>query len=78
MLLLNGCSKDEENNNGGEKLKSVTLTFDKLVLDNATVDGSRLAGRRSKRKKKQALQLKVLAPVMQIFYPSLGKHPTTN
>ena len=25
LLLLNGCSKDEENNNEGEDLKSVTL-----------------------------------------------------
>ena len=38
MLMFNSCSKDEETNkDDDEKLKSVTLTFDKLVLDNATV-----------------------------------------
>ena len=36
LLLLNSCSKDEAGN-GGEKLKSVTLTFTKLVVDDATV-----------------------------------------
>ena len=37
LLLLNGCSKDESGNDEGEKLKIVTLTFAKLVIDNATV-----------------------------------------
>ena len=36
LLMLNSCSKDEAGN-GGETLKSVTLTFAKLVIDNATV-----------------------------------------
>ena len=35
-LMIGSCSKDKDENSG-ETLKSVTLTFTKLVLDNATV-----------------------------------------
>ena len=74
LLMLNSCSKDEENNNEGEELKSVTLTFTKLVLDNATVTVADLLAQ-IKEKEKVGFAIKSLSSSDANILSVTGKAP---
>ena len=74
LLMLNSCSKDEENNNEGEDLKSVTLTFTKLVLDNATVTVADLLAQ-IKEKEKVGFAIKSLSSSDANILAVTGKAP---
>ena len=74
LLMLNNCSKDKEDDNGGETLKSVTLTFSKLVLDNATVTVADLLAQ-IKEKEKEGFVIKSLSSSDTNILSISGKAP---
>ena len=74
LLLLNNCSKDEADDKKVETLKSVTLTFSRLVLDNATVTVADLLGQ-IKEKEKVGFAIKSLRSSDANILSISGKAP---
>ena len=74
LLLLNGCSKEETNNNGGETLKTVKLTFEKLIVNNATITITDLLAH-IKEKEKDGFAIKNLSSNATDILSIAGKAP---